>query len=114
MLSVIVLAAGQGTRMYSKTPKILHCVAGKPIIHHVLDTALALAPKEIVTVISPHLCAEKVTSGRPIKVAIQESARGTGDAVKAGLQQLTEGPQNVLILYGDVPLIQPNDLENCW
>lgn len=111
MLSVIILAAGQGTRMYSKTPKILHKVAGKCLVHHVIDTALALHSKEIVAVLSPSLSPEKVVEGRPIKIAIQHTAQGTGDATRVGLEQLDGPPtQNVLILCGDVPLLQPEDL----
>lgn len=110
MLSVIVLAAGQGTRMVSATPKILHPIGGKPIVHHVLDTALKLNPKEVVVVVSPHLQEASVAENRPIKVAIQEEPRGTGDAVRAGLEQLGQSEGNVLILCGDVPLIQEEEL----
>lgn len=111
MLSVIILAAGQGTRMVSATPKILHPIGGKPIVHHVLDTALKLNPKEAVVVISPHLQAASVIGSRPVKVAVQEQPRGTGDAVRAGLEQLSQLEGDVLILCGDVPLIQEEELE---
>ncbi|WP_052046168.1 bifunctional UDP-N-acetylglucosamine diphosphorylase/glucosamine-1-phosphate N-acetyltransferase GlmU [Candidatus Paracaedibacter symbiosus] len=110
MLSVIVLAAGQGTRMVSNTPKILHPVAGKPIVHHVLDVALALT-EEVVVVVSPQLDALAVTGGRPAKVARQHHPRGTGDAVRAGLEQLQCDDGNVLILCGDVPLVQEAELQ---
>lgn len=110
MLSVIILAAGQGTRMFSQTPKILHQVVGKPIIHHVLDAALALNPQEAVTVISPHICATAVVGGRPVKTAVQEHPRGTGDAVRSGLAQLSESQGDVLIVCGDTPLIQAEEL----
>ena len=111
MLSVIVLAAGQGTRMVSATPKILHSVGRKPIVHHVLDTALSLNPEEVVVVISPHLQAATVAGNRPVKVAVQEQPRGTGDAAGAGLEQFSQSEGDVLILCGDAPLIQKEDLQ---
>lgn len=114
MLSVIVLAAGQGTRMISTTPKILHAVGGKPIVHHVLDTALGLNPVEVVVVLSPHLQADAVVGGRSVKVARQEQPRGTGDAVRAGLAQLSQSAGDVLILCGDVPLVEAEDLQELF
>jgi bifunctional UDP-N-acetylglucosamine pyrophosphorylase/glucosamine-1-phosphate N-acetyltransferase len=110
MLSVIILAAGQGTRMFSHTPKILHQVVGKPIVHHVLDAALALDPQEVITVISPHVCASSVVGERAVKVAIQEHPRGTGDAVRSGLGHLSNSQGDVLIVCGDTPLIQVDEL----
>lgn len=97
--------------MYSTTPKILHQVVGKAIVHHVLDVALELNPTEIVTVVSPHICAKAVAGGRDVRVAIQTHPRGTGDAARAGLEQLGAGEEcNILILYGDTPLIQAQEL----
>lgn len=102
--------------MVSNTPKILHRVAGKAIVHHVLDVALALNPKEVVTVVSPHIDPKTVIQDRPVKVAVQHQSQGTGDAVRVGLEALQHTGQhthgNVLVLCGDVPLIQAEDLND--
>lgn len=108
MITVLILAAGQGTRMVSDTPKILHEVGGKPMVHHVIDTALALMPDKLIAVIAPSLDAKTVQGGRPVTPVIQPRPLGTGDAVKVGLDSLTETPGTVLILCGDTPLLEPD------
>ena len=108
-LSVVVLAAGKGTRMRNTLPKVLHPLAGLPILGHVLRTAVALAPERIVVVLAPGMeaVAEVARSLCPaVQVAIQALPRGTGDAVAAALPLLpTEGA--VAVLYGDTPLLLP-------
>ena len=112
MTAILILAAGQGTRMVSDLPKVLHAVGGKPMVHHVMDAALAMQtanlPPKIVVVISPTLDAKLVQSGRPVSVAIQQKPLGTGDAVKTGLEVFAEIPQTVLIICGDTPLLEPD------
>lgn len=111
MLSVLILAAGQGTRMISQLPKILHPIGGKPLVHHVIDVSQSLTPQQIVVVISPHLDLKAVRGGRVIDVVVQPTAQGTGDAVRCALSALT--PDNdVLILCGDAPLITQELLTN--
>ena len=116
MVAIFILAAGQGTRMVSDLPKILHPVGGKSMVHHVMDAALAVQtanlPPETVVVISPTLDAKVVQGGRAVSVAIQQKPLGTGDAVKVGLEVLSEIPQTVLILCGDTPLLEADLLSS--
>ncbi len=100
---VVILAAGAGTRMRSKLPKVLHRLAGRPMISHVVATAQALKPAKLVVVIGPGH--EKVAAAvAPHPTALQHVPRGTGDAVKAARAHL-RGGADVLVLYGDTPLL---------
>src|SRR5260221_4691349 len=103
-LAAIVLAAGQGTRMKSALPKVLHPVAGRPMINHVLDRLAEIGCDPIVPVIGPGMTAVEQVA-RPWPVAIQPSPRGTGDAVRAAAERLAGFTGDVLIAYGDAPLI---------
>ena len=101
--TVVVLAAGQGKRMHSPLPKVLHAVCGRPMLLWVLDAARAVDPERMVVVLGhgseevvPHLPAGCV-------VAIQERQLGTGHAVLAAADQLLLGP--MLVLPGDTPLV---------
>ena len=90
-LAVIVLAAGQGTRMRSALPKVLHPVAGLPMVGHVLNAAAALKPERAVVVLAPGMepVAEAVARQAPgTRIAIQAEALGTGHAVRAALPAL--------------------------
>ena len=110
-LDVIVLAAGQGKRMRSQLPKVLHPLAGRPLLAHVLDTARALAPRKTV-VVHGH-GAEQVRAafaGNDVEWVLQAEQLGTGDAVRQALPRLA-GDGEVLILYGDVPLVRPASLK---
>lgn len=96
--------------MKSNLPKVLHKLAGKPMITWLTDTVSTLGAEQIVTVISPQATEiEKTVS--PYKCAIQEVPQGTGDAVKAGVKQLEGFDGDVLILLGDMPLIQPETMK---
>src|SRR5699024_6668411 len=111
-LVVVVLAAGKGTRMRSSLPKVLHPIAGRPMIQHVLEAAAALDPAQMVVVIGPE--GNAVAEGvRPHPVVVQREQLGTADAVKAARDIaapcVTEGA-DVLVLYGDGPLITPDTL----
>ncbi|MGD9592136.1 MAG: bifunctional UDP-N-acetylglucosamine diphosphorylase/glucosamine-1-phosphate N-acetyltransferase GlmU [Candidatus Berkiella sp.] len=104
-LTVVVLAAGQGTRMKSTLPKVLHCLAGKPLLQHVLDTANQLSPSKSIVVCGHQSKLLKDTfSNQPIEFIEQVPQRGTADAVAKALPLLNENDK-VLILSGDVPLI---------
>ena len=110
-LGVLILAAGQGTRMKSAMPKVLHQIAGKPMLAHVIETAQQLQPAEIVVVyghgggqVKQQLCTYDV------RWALQEQQLGTGHAVMQGLP-LLRGVDRVLVLYGDVPLIRLDTLQ---
>ncbi len=108
-LAVVVLAAGLGTRMKSRRPKVLHALAGKPMIAHLLDAVAELKPAKAVCVIGPEMDAvAKAVSPHP--VAVQEERQGTGHAVLAARAALNGFDGDVLILYGDTPLITPETL----
>ena len=114
-LDVLVLAAGRGTRMKSALPKVLHPVAGRPLLYYPVRAALDLGARSVVVVVSPDAAAavEQALAqhlpGAPLAYAIQEQACGTGDAAKAGLARL-RGEGRVMFLYGDTPLLQSADL----
>ncbi|MBD3657790.1 bifunctional UDP-N-acetylglucosamine diphosphorylase/glucosamine-1-phosphate N-acetyltransferase GlmU [Marinobacter sp.] len=111
-LHVVILAAGQGSRMKSSLPKVLHRVAGKPMLHHVIDTARQLGAAGIHTVIGHG--AEQVrtaTAQSDLSWVLQEQQLGTGHAVAQALPQLPDDA-SVLVLYGDVPLTCRETLEN--
>ena len=109
--AVIILAAGQGTRMLSDRAKVLHILGGKPLLTHVIESAQHLNPAQICVVYGHN--GEKVRaalSSLPVIWVEQNPQLGTGHAVATALPYLTH-TENVLILYGDVPLIQPATLE---
>ncbi len=109
-LAVIILAAGQGTRMKSKLPKVLHPIAGLPMIRHITAAAEALNPKKIVVVLAPGM--DQVAAAiAPHTAAIQAKPLGTADAVKAGVAALGDFAGQVLVMYGDIPLVTPRTLE---
>ena len=108
-LDVVILAAGQGTRMRSTLPKVLHRLAGKPMVRHVIDTATGLRAERTHVVIGHG--AERVRealSDCKVRYALQAEQKGTGHAVAQALDGLGEG--KVLVLYGDVPLIRRETL----
>ncbi len=107
-LAVIILAAGNSTRMQSSTPKVLHKLAGVPLISYVVHTAEALQPAQIVTVARPRDTAAIQSAVSPHMVVTQPEARGTADAVQMAAPHIKA--LYTLILYGDVPLINPNTL----
>lgn len=110
-LSIVVLAAGQGTRMKSSKPKVLHPIGGKPMLEHVLTTARALNPAKIIIVYGYAGDAIKQAFTSPDLVWVeQEEQRGTGDAVAKALPFIPAN-HRVLILYGDVPLITLQTLQ---
>ncbi|MFZ5579042.1 MAG: bifunctional UDP-N-acetylglucosamine diphosphorylase/glucosamine-1-phosphate N-acetyltransferase GlmU [Pseudomonadota bacterium] len=106
-LHVIVLAAGQGTRMRSSMPKVLHSIAGRPMLEHVLDAAAALSPERVHVVVGH--CADQVRARlarREVRWVEQARQLGTGHAVMQAMPDVPDDAE-VLILYGDVPLIEP-------
>lgn len=111
MTTAIILAAGMGTRMNSSLPKVLHPLGGKAMVHHVIDLAQTMQMDQVVVVASPYLDQDKLISGRLIDVVVQENPQGTGDAVRVALDAIKDDTQDVLILSGDVPLIEFETLE---
>lgn len=111
-LSIVILAAGQGTRMKSKLAKVLHPLGGKPLLAHVLDQAKALNPEQIIVVYGYQGEALKAAfPGNDITWVEQPERQGTGDAVAKALPFIKDDAR-VVILYGDVPLIQQATLTN--
>jgi bifunctional UDP-N-acetylglucosamine pyrophosphorylase/glucosamine-1-phosphate N-acetyltransferase len=109
-LNIVILAAGKGTRMHSDQPKVLHSLAGRPLLQHVLDTAAQLAPGKICVVYGyggetvPQAMAQ-----HKVCFVLQEPQLGTGHAVQQALPQLQDHGMT-MVLYGDVPLIQHTTL----
>jgi len=107
-VAAIVLAAGKGKRMRSALPKVAHPVGGRPMLWHVLQAARSAGIREIVVVLGYGRDALRETVGRfGAKVAVQESQRGTGDAARIGLSEVSPGVRDVVVLCGDAPLIRP-------
>lgn len=113
-LAVVVLAAGEGARMRSETPKVLHQISGMPLLGHVLSTANSLAAEHVITVLRHEK--ERIRSYLDdhfpaVVIAEQGSTPGTGAAVEAGLEALPAGFQgDVLVLSGDVPLLDVSSI----
>ena len=106
--AAIILAAGEGTRMRSAVPKVLHEIAGRPMIAHVLAALAPLSPAETVVVLGQRQDAV-AKAVAPAKTVIQHPPRGTGDAVRAArpaLEPALAGLDDVIVLYGDAPLLQ--------
>ncbi|MCM1513087.1 MAG: bifunctional UDP-N-acetylglucosamine diphosphorylase/glucosamine-1-phosphate N-acetyltransferase GlmU [Oxalobacter formigenes] len=110
-MNIVILAAGMGKRMYSDLPKVLHPLAGRPLLGHVIDTARALSPSRIHVVYGHGGEAVQAAFRAPEVVFVrQEPQLGTGHAVMQALPYL-DVAQPTLILYGDVPLIAASTLE---
>jgi bifunctional UDP-N-acetylglucosamine pyrophosphorylase/glucosamine-1-phosphate N-acetyltransferase len=109
-LNIVILAAGKGTRMHSDKPKVLHALAGKPLVQHVLDCATLLKPQQVCVVYGHGgEAVPQAMQQYPAKFVIQEPQLGTGHAVQQALPHLADDSQT-LVLYGDVPLIQHSTL----
>ena len=113
-LTAVILAAGQGTRMKSARPKVLHELCGRPMIHFVVDAALAAGAGDVVVVVghgrddvSAYLAR---AFGERVRTALQETQRGTGDAVRCALPYLRPEADAVLLLCGDTPLLDAEEL----
>jgi bifunctional UDP-N-acetylglucosamine pyrophosphorylase/glucosamine-1-phosphate N-acetyltransferase len=105
-LAAIILAAGQGTRMKSRLHKVLHPLAGKPMLHHLLDSVAGLgAERTVVVVGAGGEQVEASVAGRDVAIAWQREQLGTGHAVAQAKEALAGFAGDVLILYGDVPLV---------
>ncbi len=110
-LACVILAAGKGTRMKSRKPKVLHEVAGLPILKWVINAAERLTPEFITVVVGPDTPdVEKLCSSH--RVAIQQERLGTGDALKAALPSLGDFEGDILVLVGDAPLVSERTLRN--
>ena len=123
--TALILAAGQGTRMKSSLPKVLHSIAGRPLVHYPVRAALEAGCGEVVVVVGHgrehlegYLSEAFGASARgvpeawkgKVKTAVQKEQRGTGDAARAGLDAVRADAERVLIFYGDVPLLTAADV----
>src|SRR4051812_43629534 len=110
-LEIVILAAGQGKRMRSDLPKILHPLAGRPLLAHVLETARALSPRKTI-VVHGH-GAERVRAAFPerdLDWVLQAEQLGTGHAVQQAMARI-DPKSTVVILYGDVPLVRVESVQ---
>ena len=103
-IAAVILAAGMGTRMKSGLPKVMHPVAGRPMIEHVLETVGRLGAERVAVVIGPDM-EDLAKAVHPHPAVVQSARNGTGDAVKAARGPLAGFSGTVLILYGDTPLM---------
>jgi len=113
VIHVVILAAGQGTRMKSQIPKVLHPIAGRPMVEHVLDAAAAVAPTTVTVVVghSGAVVRERL-AGRPnLSFAVQEPQLGTAHALQQVEPLLAGKSGTVILLSGDVPLLTGQTLE---
>jgi bifunctional UDP-N-acetylglucosamine pyrophosphorylase/glucosamine-1-phosphate N-acetyltransferase len=113
--NVIILAAGKGSRMKSNIPKVLHSIAGEPMLHRVIKTAAQLAPEEMHLVLGhgiDQIEASLNALDGPLNTVLQAEQLGTGHAVKIALAHVPDDGVS-LVLYGDVPLITHDTLAEC-
>ncbi|MGX3020463.1 bifunctional UDP-N-acetylglucosamine diphosphorylase/glucosamine-1-phosphate N-acetyltransferase GlmU [Ursidibacter sp. B-7004-1] len=110
-LSVVILAAGKGTRMYSDLPKVLHSIAGKPMVKHVIDTAKQLDAKQIHLIYGHggDLLQQRLAN-EPVNWVLQAEQLGTGHAMQQAAPFFADD-ENILMVYGDSPLITKATLE---
>jgi UDP-N-acetylglucosamine diphosphorylase/glucosamine-1-phosphate N-acetyltransferase len=111
-LAVVILAAGKGTRMQSNRAKVLHSLAGRPLLIHVLDTVATLNPQRVLVVVGYQAEeVEQACAGRPVEFVEQKEQLGTGHAVLQAQAALADFEGDVLVLCGDMPLIQSSTLQ---
>ncbi|CAN5826131.1 bifunctional UDP-N-acetylglucosamine diphosphorylase/glucosamine-1-phosphate N-acetyltransferase GlmU [soil metagenome] len=106
-LTAVVLAAGRGTRMRSRLPKVLHPVCGRPMLEYVLSAAGEVTGTRPLVVISPATQAVREAFMGTADFAVQDEPRGTADALRAALAALPEEAAEIVVLSGDVPLVDP-------
>lgn len=109
--SAIILAAGEGTRMKSDLPKVLHKVCGKEMINHVVDTVKKLNVFQTIVVVGHNSEMVKKALNSEVDTANQEEQLGTGHAVMQAVPSLKEESEDVIILYGDTPLVTSSTLK---
>jgi len=113
--ATIILAAGMGKRMKSDLPKVLHPLAGRPLVHHVIDLARSVGSERIILVIGHgRQLVIDATHGLEVEYAVQEKQLGTGDAVNSCNAMLGSFDGQVLILSGDVPLMRAETVREAF
>jgi len=109
-IAVVVLAAGMGTRMRSATPKVLHALAGRSMIAHLMATVDALSPARRIVVTSPAIETDLAAALPQVDLAVQDPPLGTGHAVMAARAALAGFDGDVLVLFADSPLVSADTL----
>ena len=108
-VAAIILAAGKGTRMRSSRAKVLHNIAGVPMIRYVVETALSVVDVVVVVIGHEAEAVRKALSPYPrVRFAVQEEQLGTGHAVVCAIPEVSSDVQDVVVLCGDTPLMRPN------
>ena len=110
-LAIVILAAGQGSRMLSKKQKILHEVGGKPMVQHLFDTAVSLSPHPPVLIIGIGGDGVRQLFGEQARYAVQREQLGTGHATQMALPLLKDQADQVIVTYADMPLLQAETLQ---
>ena len=113
-LTAVILAAGKGTRMKSKLPKVLHKVGGHPMLEHVMDAAEAAGCRDNVVVIGHGAELVRELVGDRARIALQAEQLGTGHAVLQAADTLKDFSGTVMILCGDTPLLEADELEKFY
>src|ERR1700744_4681525 len=109
-IAAILLAAGQGTRMKSAKPKVMHALAGRPMILHLLDMVRSLDAAQSVVVIGPGM--EEISAAvAPVPTVLQQDRLGTAHAVAQAKPVLKDFEGTVFVLYGDTPMITPATIQ---
>jgi bifunctional UDP-N-acetylglucosamine pyrophosphorylase / glucosamine-1-phosphate N-acetyltransferase len=110
-LAIVIMAAGKGTRLKSKRAKVLHAIAGKPLLGHVIAAAQHVAHAKDIYVVIGHQAEEvrRAVEATGVNFVLQAEQRGTGHAIMCAREQV-QGYDNILVLSGDVPLIRPETI----
>ena len=111
--SIVILAAGKGTRMKSNLPKVLHEIAGRPMLGHVLANTTFGRDANTVLVVGPDMdevAAYACSVRQDLSVVVQLNQRGTGDAARTALPEITHEDGVVLVVFGDTPLVRAETL----
>lgn len=105
-VTAIILAAGKGSRMHSNMPKVLHMLAGKPLVHHVLDACWDAGIHDIVVVVGyGHEAVRETVRKYPVRCVLQQEQQGTGHAVRIAEEEVRH--RTVIVLCGDAPFVRP-------
>jgi bifunctional UDP-N-acetylglucosamine pyrophosphorylase/glucosamine-1-phosphate N-acetyltransferase len=114
-LAVVIMAAGKGTRLKSRRPKVLHEIGGKPLLSHVIAAAGRVAKPEDIYAVVGHQTdrVKSAVAATGIRFVDQPEQRGTGHAIQCAREAIA-AYDNILVLSGDVPLIRPETIETLW
>ncbi len=113
LAAVVILAAGEGTRMKSRTPKVLHTLSGRSLLGHAIAAASDLAPERLVVVVGharEEVSAAAVAAAPAADIVVQEQQLGTGHAVRMVIESLGAMAGTVIVTYGDMPLLRGRTL----